>query len=194
MTYDSLFSIQGERRIRVLTLALPVTDNLSELYQSADQVAITTMLACKAVERGMSSKLEDARDALTSKCVDILGVYKTHLTASSSGATPNIQISDNLKLMPLLTLGMLKHVSNSMVSHQISRSLKGVLPVLTLLYFWRTTGGTPRRVSDSIRSSVICYASVLNFAVPMLDPIYTPKVLFAAQHARALWYDRPQRN
>ncbi|KAG0367346.1 COPII subunit [Gamsiella multidivaricata] len=103
-------SSSGERRIRVLTLALPVTTSLSELYMSADQVAITTLLACKAVERGRDSKLDDARDALTNKCVDILGVYKTHMTASSSGATPNLQICDNLKLLPLLTLGMLKHV------------------------------------------------------------------------------------
>ncbi|KAF9982767.1 COPII subunit [Modicella reniformis] len=104
-------SSYGERRIRVLTLALPVTNSLADLYQSADQVAITTLLASKAVERGMSAKLDDARDALTNKCVDILGVYKTHLTASSSGATPNLQLSDNLKLLPLLTLGMLKHVA-----------------------------------------------------------------------------------
>ncbi|ORZ09707.1 protein transporter SEC24 [Lobosporangium transversale] len=104
-------SSSGERRIRVLTLALPVTTSLSELYMSADQVAIATLLSCKAVERGMNSKLDDARDALTNKCVDILGVYKTHMTASSSGATPNLQICDNLKLLPLLTLGMLKHVS-----------------------------------------------------------------------------------
>lgn len=104
-------SLTGERRIRVLTLALPVTNSLSDLFISADQVAIATLLANKAVERGMSSKLDDARDALTNKCVDILGVYKTHLTASSSGATPNLQISDNLKLLPLLVLGTLKHVS-----------------------------------------------------------------------------------
>ncbi|KAF9171734.1 COPII subunit [Mortierella sp. AD010] len=104
-------SSSGERRIRVLTLALPVTNTLSDLFLSADQVAITTLLANKAVERGMNSKLDDARDALTNKCVDILGVYKTHMTASSSGATPNLQISDNLKLLPLLTLGMLKHVA-----------------------------------------------------------------------------------
>jgi len=101
----------GERRIRVLTLAIPVTTSLSDLYLSADQVAIATLLANKAVERGMNSKLDDARDALTNKCVDLLGVYKTHMTASSSGATPNLQICDNLKLLPLLTLGMLKHVS-----------------------------------------------------------------------------------
>ncbi|KAF9093142.1 COPII subunit [Mortierella sp. AD031] len=104
-------SSSGERRIRVLTLAIPVTTSLSDLYLSADQVAIATLLANKAVERGMNSKLDDARDALTNKCVDILGVYKTHMTASSSGATPNLQISDNLKLLPLLTLGMLKHVA-----------------------------------------------------------------------------------
>ncbi|KAG0302796.1 COPII subunit [Dissophora globulifera] len=104
-------SASGERRIRVLTLALPVTSSLSELYASADQVAIATLLANKAVERGRSAKLDDARDALTNKMVDILGVYKTHMTASSSGATPNLQISDNLKLLPLLTLGMLKHVA-----------------------------------------------------------------------------------
>ncbi|KAF9131018.1 COPII subunit [Mortierella sp. 14UC] len=103
-------SSSGERRIRVLTLALPVTTSLSELYASADQVAIATLLACKGVERGMNAKLDDARDALTNKVVDILGVYKTHMTASSSGATPNLQICDNLKLLPLLTLGMLKHV------------------------------------------------------------------------------------
>ncbi|KAF9432608.1 COPII subunit [Entomortierella beljakovae] len=104
-------SSSGERRIRVLTLAIPVTTSLSELYMSADQVAIATLIACKAVERGMNSKLDDARDALTNKCVDILGVYKTHMTASSSGATPNLQICDNLKLFPLLTLGMLKNVA-----------------------------------------------------------------------------------
>lgn len=96
----------------MLTLAIPVTTSLSDVYLSADQVAIATLLANKAVERGMNSKLDDARDALTNKCVDILGVYKTHMTASSSGATPNLQICDNLKLLPLLTLGMLKHVSS----------------------------------------------------------------------------------
>ncbi|RIA95284.1 Sec23/Sec24 trunk domain-containing protein [Glomus cerebriforme] len=100
----------GERRIRVLTLALPVTNSISELFASADQIAITTLLANKAVERSLSSKLEDARDALTNKMIDILGVYKSALTSSQSGASPQLQICDNLKLLPLLSLGLLKHV------------------------------------------------------------------------------------
>ncbi|CAG8444204.1 9233_t:CDS:10 [Ambispora gerdemannii] len=100
----------GERRIRVLTLALPVTNSLSEMFASADQVAITTLLANKAVERSLTSKLEDSREALTNKIIDILGVYKSALTPAHTGASPQLQISDNLKLLPLLSLGLLKHV------------------------------------------------------------------------------------
>ncbi|KAG9294277.1 hypothetical protein G9A89_021636 [Geosiphon pyriformis] len=100
----------GERRIRVLTLALPVTNNLGELFASADQIAITTLLANKAVERSLTSKLEDAREALTNKTIEILGVYKSALTSAQTGASPQLQICDNLKLLPLLSLGLLKHV------------------------------------------------------------------------------------
>ncbi|KAG5462448.1 MAG: hypothetical protein BJ554DRAFT_5085 [Olpidium bornovanus] len=64
-----------------------------------------------AVERGLTTKLEDARDALTNKMVDILGVYKTYLTASSSGATSQPTLCDNIKHLPLLVLGMIKHVA-----------------------------------------------------------------------------------
>ena len=69
-----------------------------------------------AVERSLSSKLEDARDALTNKMVDILGVYKSALTSSQSGASPQLQICNNLKLLPLLSLGLLKHVRMDLIS------------------------------------------------------------------------------
>ncbi|RUS18929.1 hypothetical protein BC937DRAFT_88161 [Endogone sp. FLAS-F59071] len=100
----------GERRIRVLTLCLPVTSSLADMYASADQVAITALLANKTVERSLVSRLEDGRDALTNKVVDILGVYKTALTGSGVGNTPQLFAPDNLKLLPLLALGLLKHV------------------------------------------------------------------------------------
>lgn len=66
----------GERRIRVVTLALPTTTNLSEVFASADQVAIATLLADKAVERSLTHKLEDAREHVYQKLVDILVAYK----------------------------------------------------------------------------------------------------------------------
>ncbi|KIJ08895.1 hypothetical protein PAXINDRAFT_18003 [Paxillus involutus ATCC 200175] len=43
----------GECQIRVVTLALPTTSSLSEVFTSADQVAIVTLLANKAIERSL---------------------------------------------------------------------------------------------------------------------------------------------
>ncbi|KZT34780.1 hypothetical protein SISSUDRAFT_1065043 [Sistotremastrum suecicum HHB10207 ss-3] len=100
----------GERRIRVLTLALPVTSNISEVFASADQIAIATFLANKAVERSLSSKLEDARDAITNKLTEILGTYKSTMTAAGAGASAQLAVCENLKMLPVLCLGLLKHV------------------------------------------------------------------------------------
>ncbi|GAA5907840.1 uncharacterized protein JCM6883_001909 [Sporobolomyces salmoneus] len=99
----------GERRIRVITLALPTTSSISELYASVDTVALATLLANKAVERSTQSKLEDARDAVSNKLVDILGTYKATMTSAGSGASPQLVIAENMKFLPLLMLGLLKN-------------------------------------------------------------------------------------
>ena len=101
----------GERRIRVITMALPTTTSLSELYASADQIAITTFLANKAVERSLTHKLEDSRDYVLQRLVDILVAYKTSMTSSGAGASAQLAISDNMKMLPVLVLGLLKNVS-----------------------------------------------------------------------------------
>lgn len=96
--------------IRVVTTAYPTTSNMSELFSSVDQVAMADLLANKAVERSLSHKLEDARDAVQNKLVDILTVYKQTMTSSGSGASPQLVTADNMKFLPLLCLGLLKHV------------------------------------------------------------------------------------
>ncbi|KAI0052070.1 CPII coat sec24 protein [Auriscalpium vulgare] len=100
----------GERRIRVITTALPITSNLSEVFASADQVAIATLLANKAVERSITHKLEDARDAVLNRLIEILQAYKTSMTAAGAGASAQLTVSDNLKMLPVLVLGLLKNV------------------------------------------------------------------------------------
>jgi protein transport protein SEC24 len=72
-----------------------------------------------AVERGLTSKLDDARDAVVNKVVDLLGVYKTHVLGSGSGSTPQLTLCDNLKLLPAMTLGLLKHVSFVTSQHKL---------------------------------------------------------------------------
>jgi protein transport protein SEC24 len=100
----------GERRIRVITLALPTTDNVSNLFASADQTAIATLLACKAVEKTMSAKLEDAREFVNKQLVDMLGAYKAATQAGGSGASTALAVPHNLRFLPLLVLGLLKNV------------------------------------------------------------------------------------
>lgn len=42
--------------------------------------------------------------------VDILSTFKASMTASGSGASAQLNIADNLKMLPLLCLGLIKHV------------------------------------------------------------------------------------
>ncbi|KIM79079.1 hypothetical protein PILCRDRAFT_10737 [Piloderma croceum F 1598] len=96
----------GERRIRVINLALPTTRNLSELYASADQVAIATLLTNKAVERCITHSLENSREAVFAKLVEIFSAFKAGMTAAGTGASAQLSISENLKMLPVLILGL----------------------------------------------------------------------------------------
>ncbi|CAK5261974.1 unnamed protein product, partial [Mycena citricolor] len=100
----------GERRLRVVTTAYPTTSNLSEVFASVDQIAVATLLANKAVERSLSYKLEDARDYIFKRLVDILIAYKSSMTAAGAGASAQLAIAENTKMLPVLVLGLLKNV------------------------------------------------------------------------------------
>lgn len=80
------------------------------MYASVDQIALATILSARAVERSISHKLEDARDAVTNKLVDIMKAYKESMTAGGAGANSQLAIADNMKMLPILCLGILKHV------------------------------------------------------------------------------------
>lgn len=98
----------GERRIRVMTLALPTTTNLSDVYASADQCAITTYFSHKAVERSLDSGLDAARDALQAKLTELLQTFKKELAGGSMGG--GLQFPANLRALPVLFLALIKHV------------------------------------------------------------------------------------
>lgn len=98
----------GERRIRVMTLALPTTTNLSDIYASADQCAITTYFSHKAVERTLDTGLDAARDALQAKLTELLQTFRKELAGGSMGG--GLQFPANLRGLPVLFLGLIKNV------------------------------------------------------------------------------------
>ncbi|KAH7099777.1 hypothetical protein BKA62DRAFT_772118 [Auriculariales sp. MPI-PUGE-AT-0066] len=135
----------GERRIRVVTLALPTTANISELYSSVDQQALATFLSMKAVERVGTHSLENARDFVQKSVQDILSAYKANMMSGGAGAAAGLAIPSNMQAFPILALGLLKHVALRQ-SSQIGPDLRayalyllGTLPVQTLIPYLNPT-------------------------------------------------------
>eukprot|EP00002_Diphylleia_rotans_P002347 TRINITY_DN114_c0_g1_i2.p1 TRINITY_DN114_c0_g1~~TRINITY_DN114_c0_g1_i2.p1 ORF type:complete len:810 (-),score=160.55 TRINITY_DN114_c0_g1_i2:379-2808(-) len=102
-------SSNGLRQIRVHTLCVPVIGSMAELYRNADAGAMATLMGKIAIERALSSRLQDAREELTKRVLDILSTYKF---LSSHQSTPGqIVLPDSLKLLPLYVLAILKNVA-----------------------------------------------------------------------------------
>ncbi|EGV63414.1 COPII subunit [Yamadazyma tenuis] len=100
----------GERRIRVINLALPTSSKLDDVYASADQLAIVNYFTQKAVEKAFSHSLQDARDLLIKSLVDIVSVYKKELVAGNISGSSPLQVSTNLRMLPLLLFSLTKHI------------------------------------------------------------------------------------
>ncbi|CAH0392823.1 unnamed protein product [Bemisia tabaci] len=102
-------SSQGERRIRVHTLCLPVASSLQEILYSADQECIVGLLSKMAVDRSAQSSLSDAREAFVNAVVDILSAFRT---VQSYGGGPGSLLAPNtLRLLPLYVLALLKQTA-----------------------------------------------------------------------------------
>jgi protein transport protein SEC24 len=115
-------SSDGQRRIRVLTQALPVTSLTSELVASVDTEAVCTLLSKQAVDVTAKTTVDNARMRLQQTCVDILRFAKGGDKRTVSGYTvpsapgqvgggDDEKIPENLALLPLYTLAMMKNVA-----------------------------------------------------------------------------------
>lgn len=166
----------GERRIRVLTLALPTTEVLSSVYASADQSAITAYFSHKAVERALGSGLEAARDALQSKVIEILQTYRKELAGGNMGGG-GLQLPNNLRALPVLFLSLMKNVS--------------LFGSLSFLNTNKLIGWSPKICTNSLRSPLRCFVSPLHTATASHDAIYLPTIILSPRYARRLRYPQP---
>lgn len=102
----------GERRIRVVTTAYPLTQDLMEIYRSIDSMALGSLLCKMAVERAVNSRLEDAREALVNKLVDMCAVSAKSLYGHSGTVMqPQLLVPESLLPLPVLIFAMIKHAS-----------------------------------------------------------------------------------
>lgn len=116
-----------------MTLALPTTQVLSDVYASADQQAITTYYSHRAVERVLNNGLESARDLIQNKLVELLLTYKKELAGGSMGGASGLQFPANLRALPVLFLGLMKNLGLRKSSQIPSDMRSAALDLLSTL-------------------------------------------------------------
>lgn len=117
-------SSHGERRIRVMTQALPVSTRTSEVIQSIDAEAAVALVVRQAIDvsvkppaQPQTSSLDHARLMLQQMCVTVLRASRGGDQRTVSGYTVeetdngDQTIPDHLKLLPLLSLAAMKNVA-----------------------------------------------------------------------------------
>ncbi|XP_065628208.1 protein transport protein SEC24 A [Quercus suber] len=95
----------GERRIRVHTAAAPVVADLGEMYRQADVGAVVSVFSRLAIEKTLSSKLEDARNSVQLRIVKALKEYR-NLYAVQHRLGGRIIFPESLKFLPLYGLAL----------------------------------------------------------------------------------------
>lgn len=98
----------GHRRIRVHTISVPVTTVISNIFRFADLDAIINLSLKQAVRQLLdTTTCVEAQTALTMACIESLFVYRKCCASATSAG--QLILPEPLKLLPLCTLGLLKH-------------------------------------------------------------------------------------
>ncbi|CAN7107642.1 unnamed protein product [Brassica rapa subsp. narinosa] len=95
----------GERRIRVHTAVAPVVTDLGEMYRQADTGSIVSVYSRLAIEKTLSSKLDDARNVIQQKIVKALREYR-NLNAVQHRLGSRLIYPESLKFLPLYGLAI----------------------------------------------------------------------------------------
>ncbi|KAL3647825.1 Protein transport protein Sec24A [Castilleja foliolosa] len=102
-------SSSGERRIRVHTAVAPVVADLGEMYRLADTGAIISLFSRLAIEKTLSTKLEEARNAIQLRIVKALREYK-NLYAVQHRLSGRMIYPESLKFLALYGLALCKSI------------------------------------------------------------------------------------
>ncbi|KAL4572013.1 hypothetical protein LXL04_018781 [Taraxacum kok-saghyz] len=100
-------SSSGERRIRVHTAAASVVADLGEMYRQADTGAIVSLFGRLAIEKSLSYKLEEARNAIQQRIVKSLKEYR-NLYAVQHRVGTRMIYPESLKYLCLYGLALCK--------------------------------------------------------------------------------------
>ncbi|CAH2098995.1 unnamed protein product [Euphydryas editha] len=96
----------GQRRLRVLNLALALAQQLADVYRSADLDTCVNFLTKQAVWALREAGPRAVREALTARCARSLAAYRRHCASPSSAG--QLVLPESMKLLPLYTSCVLR--------------------------------------------------------------------------------------
>ncbi|XP_028041852.1 protein transport protein Sec24C isoform X2 [Bombyx mandarina] len=96
----------GQRRLRVLNLALSVAHQLADVYRSMELDTCINFLTKQAVWAVREAGGRAARQALGARCARSLAAYRRH--CASPSAAGQLVLPESMKLLPLYTCCLLR--------------------------------------------------------------------------------------
>lgn len=100
-------SCSGQRRLRILNLALRVTVTIADVFKSCDLDAMMLFFAKQACFKLMEHTPKQVKDNLIQRSAQILACYRKHCTSPTSAG--QLILPECLKLLPLYSSCLLKN-------------------------------------------------------------------------------------
>ncbi|KAL8429052.1 hypothetical protein Efla_005870 [Eimeria flavescens] len=102
----------GERRIRVHTYCIPLTQNLQDIAASMDPEVTAALMLHHSMDLSLRAKVADGRAYLQNLCVQLMSALQlpggSHPGGGAFGSPPSPSNGEHLKRLALLVMGMLK--------------------------------------------------------------------------------------
>ncbi|XP_050536806.1 protein transport protein Sec24D isoform X2 [Daktulosphaira vitifoliae] len=92
-------SCSGQRRVRILNVALRSSGQMGELYRSCDLDTIMNFFGKQVMYKILESSGRQVKDAIINKTAQILATYRKHCASPSSAG--QLILPECMKLMPL---------------------------------------------------------------------------------------------
>merc|ERR1711953_130401 len=99
-------SCSGQRRLRVVNLALNTGSSMAEMYRNCELDTLVNFLAKQSISRLMETNPKFVKENLTNNCAQILACYRKNCASPSSAG--QLILPECMKLLPLYTNCLIK--------------------------------------------------------------------------------------
>ncbi|KAI7862769.1 Sec23/Sec24 trunk domain-containing protein [Spinellus fusiger] len=101
-------TVHGQRRVRVHTLCLSITQTMSTIFRQADVETSMSLIVKRAISQTIHETSQEISSKLDIFCVKILAAYRKYCAAST--ATGQLVLPESFKILPVYLLAFKKSV------------------------------------------------------------------------------------